>query len=271
MLNSSNPALTSADAFEQAYGHMTGARTDVTTLSGVVNKTAILLVIAIAAGAGGYSLLQSMPSILWISAIAAFVICLGMGFILGGKPQLSPYLAPVYAIVEGVFLGAFTALADQILASRGLQVGGGVGVQAGVITASCAISMLLLYKVGLIKPTRRFQAVIGTLTGAIMIAYLLNFVLALFGKPLPLIGFASAASATGTMGLIGLGINIFILVVASLFLVIDFKLIEDNVQRGAPRYMEWYCSFALLVTLAWIYYESVKLVMRLAVLFGGRE
>ncbi len=77
-----------------------------------------------------------------------------------------------------------------------------------------------------------------------MIAYLLNFVLALFGRPLPLIGFTSAASATGTMGLIGLGINIFILVVASLYLVIDFKLIEDNVQRGTPRYMEWYCSFA---------------------------
>jgi uncharacterized YccA/Bax inhibitor family protein len=271
MLQSSNPILSNDDTFNQYYGAMAGGRSDVTTMTGVVNKTAILVLLALVAGGGGYALFASMPSILWIGAIAAFVICLGMGFILRGKPQASPYLAPVYAIVEGVFLGAFTALADDIVAARGLTVVGGVGVQAFVITGSAVVSMLLLYRAGIIKPTRRFHAVIGTLTGAIMLAYLASFVLSFFGISMPLLSFGSAVQSQGIMGFLGLGINLFILVVASLFLIIDFKLVEDHVSAESPKYMEWYCGFALLVTLAWIYFESVKLVLRIAVLFGGRD
>jgi uncharacterized YccA/Bax inhibitor family protein len=269
MLTSSNPMLANDDAFRDYYG--AEARPDVATYSGVINKTGLLVTIAVIAGGVGYSLLHKMPSLIWISAIAAFVICLGMCFVVRGKPQLAKVLGPIYAIVEGVFLGAFTAVADEILAAQGLEVAGGVGVQAFIVTAAAMGSVLFLYRTGIVRPTKRFMAVIGVATGAIMLAYLATFILAIFDIRLPLISFASAVQDQGLMGFLGLGINLLILLVASLFLVIDFKLVEDNVNAGAPKYMEWYCAFSLLVTLAWIYYEAVKLVLRLAVLFGNRD
>ena len=264
MWQSSNPALNNNSAFSQIYDKdMFAAKANVTTVAGVVNKTSLLVAITVAAGGCGYALLQSMPSILWISSIASFVICLGFYFLLAGKPQLSPIVAPIYAIVEGVFLGAFTALADNILDSRGLAVSGGVGIQAFIVTASAAGSMLFAYRTKLIRPTRTFQAVIVTLTGAVMLAYFVSFVLSWIWQPLPLISFASAVNDHGMMGLLGLGINIFILVLASLFLILDFKLIEDRVQSGAPKYMEWYAAFGLLVTLVWLYLEILRLLAKL--------
>jgi uncharacterized YccA/Bax inhibitor family protein len=273
MWQSSNPTLTQQDAFNQYYGKEMFAqpRADIATLSGVVNKTGLLVLIAIVSGGGGYALFDHFPPILWVGAIVSFLICLGIGFVLAGRPQLSPVISPIYAIVEGAFLGAFTALADRILESKGLAVAGGVGVQAFIITAACAVSMLGLYKAKILRPTRRFQAVVMTLTGAVFLAYLVSFVLSFFGMPLPLISFASAVSDHGMIGLLGLGINLFILILASLWLIIDFGMVEEKVAAGSPKYMEWYCGFALLVTLAWIYFEAVKLVVRLAVLFGGRD
>ncbi|UCD74650.1 MAG: Bax inhibitor-1/YccA family protein [Phycisphaerales bacterium] len=272
MWNSSNPALTREDAFGDYYGKsMFAERTDITTLSGVVNKTGLLVSIAIVTGAIGYSVTVAVPAAMWISAIASLVICLGLFFVISGKPSSAPVVAPIYAVVEGFFLGAFTSVADAILAARNLTMVGGVGLQAMIITLCAVIAMLLLYKAKIIRPTRTLQAIIFTATGAIMLAYLVSFVLSFFGMPLPLISFASAVSDQGLMGLLGLGINILILVVASLWLVFDFKLVEDKVKAAAPKYMEWYCGFALLVTLAWIYFESVKLVVRLAVLFGNRD
>jgi uncharacterized YccA/Bax inhibitor family protein len=270
MWQSSNPVLAHGDdAFAEYYGAQAG-RTDVTTMSGVVNKTGLLVLFAVAAGAGGYALMQQFPPAVWIGAIAGFIVCLGVGFVLSRKAHLAPILAPIYAIVEGAFLGAFTALADTMLASRGLTVAGGVGVQAGIITAAAMVSMLVLWKMG-VRPTQRFKAILGTATGAIMIAYLVSFVLSIFWKPLPLISFYAAVQDQGMIGFLGLGINIFILVIASLWLIIDFELVEQKVQSGAPKYMEWFCGFALIVTLAWIYYEAVKLVVRLAILFGNRD
>ncbi|MHC4990821.1 MAG: Bax inhibitor-1/YccA family protein [Planctomycetota bacterium] len=275
-MKSSNPALNNDQVFQQYYGQMLGTKPEkanVTTLQGVVNKTALLVAIALVGGAIGYSLLQTMPAVLPIAAITGFIICLGAFFLLAGKPQLSPVIAPIYAIVEGIFLGAFTALADRILEAQQLAVAGGVGLQAFIITMSAVVSMLVLYKTRIIRPTKTFQAVLYTLGGAVMLAYLVSFVMSLIPGvgALPLLSFASATQETGTMGLLGLGINVGILVLASLFLILDFKLVEDQVQAGAPKFMEWYCGFALLVTLAWIYFEAVKLVVRLAVIFGGRD
>ncbi len=267
MLQSSNPVLSNDDVFGEVYGKrgMFNEAADVTTVQGVVNKTLLLVTIAVVAGAGGYALLNVFPGIVWIACIASVVIALGFFFFLKGRPQLSPVVAPIYAIVEGVFLGAVTALADNIL--EGMAVGG-VGVQAFIVTACCVLSVLAAYKLKIIRPTRRFRAVIVTLTGAVMLAYLVSFIMSLVWQPLPLISFASAVNDHGMMGFLGLGINIFILVLASLFLVLDFDLVERNVKAGSPKYMEWYCAFGLLVTMAWIYFEAVKLVIRLTVLFG---
>ena len=269
-LQSSNPALTTNNANPYAYDSEVSApvQTNVTTLSGVVNKTALLIGIACAGGAAGYMLVQKFPALMWISAIAAFIIVLGFSFFLIKKPKLAAVVGPIYAVVEGFFLGAVTCLADQILAAKGLSALGGVGVQAFIITMAVVLAMLGLYKARIIRPTEKFKAIICTLTAGIMIAYLATFALSFFGIKMPLISFAAAAQDTGMMGLLGLGINLFILLIASLFLVIDFGEIEKHVAAQSPKYMEWYLAFALLITLAWIYYEAVKLVLRISVLLG---
>jgi uncharacterized YccA/Bax inhibitor family protein len=244
---------------------------DVVTLQAVVNRTGLLAIIALVGGGIGYTLAESNPAAMWISWITAAVVGIGIALFLGMKPTMARWLAPVYAIVEGVFLGAFTMLADSILEAKGLSVAGGVGVQAFIVTLCALLSMLALYSARLIRPTRTFSAVVGTLGGAIALTYLVSFVLSIFWRPLPLVSFASAANDTGAMGFLGLGVNLLILGVASMFLVFDFKRIEDLVQQRAPKTLAWYGAFGLIVTLAWIYFEAVKLVMRVAVLFGGRE
>jgi uncharacterized YccA/Bax inhibitor family protein len=270
MWQSSNPALANDDAFREFYGHMERTRSDTCTLQGVANKTAILVTIAVAGGIGGYLLTQSIPSLMWVSAIAAFLITLGIYFVIAGKPHLAPVLAPVYAVVEGGFLGALSCTLDRTLASMGYAVAGGVATGAFLITISVAVAMLGLYATRLLRPSRTFVAVISTATLGIMLVYLASFVLSFFGVQLPFVSLGSAIQG-GTAGLIGLGLNVLILGIASLWLVIDFGMIEAKVAEGAPRSMEWYCGFALLVSLAWIYYEAVKLVFRLAILLNSRD
>lgn len=267
MWNTSNPALSNEERWTRS-----GSLNDVTTMNGVVSKTAFLVMVALVSGAGGYALSFMMPNVIWVSFIASLIIGIGFTFYLAGNPAAAPKLAPIYAIVEGFFLGAFTALADTFLAKGGFAVAGGVGVQALLITASAVGSMLALYKLGILRPTRIFVSVVQTLTVGVMVTYLLSFVFSLFSShPLPLLSPFTSASAMGTGAWIGLGINVFILLLASLWLVIDFGAVEEYVNEGAPKYMEWYAGFAILITLTWIYYEAVKLVVRLAVLFGGSD
>lgn len=277
-LQSSNPALTNKDAFSEVYGKnmFAAEKSNVTTLSGVVNKTGILVAIAVAGGALGYWLVATMPSIVFISSIAGFVLCLGFGWLLCGKPQLSPVVAPIYAIVEGIFLGSLTGMLDQFLVKAGPAGAAtgptlSLGLQAFILTISIVLGMLGLYYTGLLKPTKVFMSVVKVATAGVMMAYTVSFVLMLVGLGgLPFLSLGSALQG-GTPALIGLGLNVAILGLASLWLIIDFKMVEENVAAGAPKYMEWYLGFALLVTLAWIYYEAVKLAFRLALLFGDRD
>jgi len=282
MFQSSNPALRDGNTFEEYYGQIAGTRSKEATLQGVVNKTGVLVLIALAGGVGGYQLAISgvMPGITWISAIAAMIVCIGVGFVLCGKPQLSPFLAPVYAIIEGVFLGALTAALDSMLASRpgleGLVAEGAasgasvsLALPAFIITISVMITMLVLYSLGILRPTKKFTAVVSTLVGGIMLAYVAMFILSLFNIQMPFLSLGSA-TAGGWASIIGLGLNVLILGVAALVLIIDFGRVESIVNAGSPKYMEWYAGFALLVTLAWIYFEAVKLVFRLYLLFGRR-
>ena len=273
MWRTSNPILNNNDTFGQVYGKdMFATKANVMTIEGVIHKTAILVGIATAAGALGYSIVATNTSILLISSLAAFVLSLGGFFILRGKPQASPIIAPLYAIAEGLFLGALTGLIESMLAQRGLTVVGGVALQAFIITIATTISMLALYRAGIVRANNTVKAIVCVGGGAIFLVYLISLPLALlFGISLPLVSFASAFNDTGAMGLLGLGINLVILGIASLTLVMDFAMVEEKAQQSQPKYMEWYCGFALLVTLAWIYYEAVKLVVRLAVLFGNRD
>lgn len=276
MWQSSNPVLANNDAFEQYYGRNAinaNEQANVTTLQGVVNKTAILITVAVAAGMLGYWLLRQFPAtpVILISCIASMVICFGVGLVLSRKPQLAVTLAPVYAMVEGVFLGALSSALDLWLEGLKIAALGGVALQAFIITISIVLAMLVLYSARILQPTQMFVSMVKVATFGIMITYALTWVAyLLFNTDLPLIGLSSAFGS-GWTPLIGLGINLFILGVASMWLIIDFKMIEDNINAAAPKYMEWYCGFALLVTIAWIYYEALKLVFRLAILLSNRE
>lgn len=272
MWQSSNPALRGRDElFERIYGDRSAARSETATLQGVVNKTALLVGITVLGGAGGYALASAMASAAWVCAVAATVVTIGVCMVLCGKPALAPVLAPVYAIVEGAFLGAVTGVLDQLLAGMQIAVPGGLALQAFVITIGVTVGMLALYSLRILKPTKLFVSVVYVATGGIMLTYLISFLMMLIGNvALPVVSITSALQG-GWAGLAGIGVSVLFLGVASLWLIIDFKTVEDLVASGAPKSMEWYGGFALLVTLAWIYFEAVKLVFRIAVLLGNRD
>jgi len=272
-LQSSNPALTNEDTFRQFYGDRAGMaeRADVVTVKGVVNKTGLLALLAVVAGAAGYTLVTKVPSLLYISAFASLGLCLGFFFILRGNPTKARVIAPIYAIVEGVFLGAFTSMIDGILVRMGYAVAGGVALSAFIITASILVAMLGLYKARILRPTKLFVSVVSVATAGIFLTYMVGMILGFgFGVQLPFISLSSAMTG-GTAGLIGLGFNVLILGVASLGLIIDFGMVEDRVTKGGPKAEEWFLAFALIVSLAWVYFEAVKLVFRLAILLGNRD
>ena len=273
VFQSTNPALHNEQAFNPfAYGQSGAvAASGVTTMSGVIQKTTLLVSLAMICGGVGFWLFSQHPGALWIGSIVAFLVTLGIYFVIYGKPQLSPILAPLYAVVQGTFLGGLTAVAESMLVAKlGSSVPGGVAFQALLITGCVLAAMLLLYKFQIVRPTKMFVSVVSTATLGLMLTYLVAFVLSFFGVSLPFVSLGSVF-ATGTAGLIGLGINLLILGLAACWLVVDFGMVESQVQAGAPKYMEWYCGFALLVSLAWIYWEAVKLVLRLAALFGRRD
>lgn len=264
-LESSNPTFGAAER----YAAQADLRHGRATMQGVANKTAFLVGLTALAGALSYGLLPLAGSVLLISCLASVVIGIGVAFVLAGNPALSRTLAPVYAGVEGVFLGLFTKFLDATLLAQGIApAGGSLALPALIITLSCVVAMLILYKTGLLRPTERFRAIVSVLTLGVMLAYLANFILVIaFGTSLPYLSLSSAFQG-GQAAMIGLGLNAAILVLASLWLVIDFGLVEGIVEGGAPEEMEWFGAFSLLVTLAWIYYEAVKLAFRLALIMG---
>ena len=129
------------------------------------------------------------------------------------------------------------------------------------------LSMLAVYRMGLLKGGKTFTAVLSVATMGVFLTYLLSFALSFFGVQMPFISLGSAFEDPGT-AMIGLGLNAAILILASLWLIIDFRTVEDLVKSQAPREAEWYAAFGLIVTLGWIYLESLKLVFRLSALFN---
>lgn len=272
MWQSSNPALTNNEAIQEHLGHLTGSKSTTTSISGVMSKTAILIAVAFAAGGLGYGWVVNMshPQVLMISSIAAMIAVFGVGLAIRSDPKRASFLAPVYAAVEGLFLGALSGALDYMLVAMDIKVVGGVATQACVIVFGIAMAMLLVYYSGLIKPGKTFTAVLATATGGIMIVYMMSFLLQFVGIQLPFITLGSALQG-GTAAWIGLGINVLILGVASLWLILDYNRVDEMVKNGAPKYMEWYCAFGLMVSLAWIYYEAVKIVFRVAILLSNRD
>lgn len=263
----SNPALRNNEAF----GPISDAET--ASINGVVNKTGILAVLTVIGGVAGVWIAQTFAlsqGVLMGWGIGTFLTTLLLYFVVFRNPMRAVAIAPIYAVIQGSFLGVITMFIDRWLASSGYVVAGGVALQAFVITMAILVSMLTLYYFRILQATPMFKRVVLTMVLGIVITYAVTMVLYLFGVYMPFISvFTTPTDGSGMW--IGMAINLFILLVASLMLIIDFKRVEDYVKAGSPKRIEWYLGFCLLITLIWIYYEAVQLSARIAILAGGRE
>lgn len=181
------------------------------------------------------------------SAVLGLVLVLVMSF----KRQWAPFLAPVYALVEGVFLGGISAYFNYAFADKAP----GIVTQAVGLTFGVVIAMYALYHFRVIKATQRFKSIVITATMGIAIFYVLAIVLRMFGVDMPLIHESTW---------LGIGFSVFVVAIAALNLILDFDMIEQGSKMGAPKYMEWYGAFGLLVTIIWLYLEILKLLAKLA-------
>jgi uncharacterized YccA/Bax inhibitor family protein len=269
LLQTSNPALKDPNAWREGLAE---GGAGVASIQGAVNKTAMLTAVALAGGMGGIALMQqpNFSQYAWLLGIGAFITTIVLYFMILRKPMRAKGMAWIYAAIQGAFLGVITNALDSTLASMEIAVPGGLAIQAFAITMSVLIAMLTLYYFRILRPTKMFVNVVSVLTLGIFITYMISFAMSMFGTEMPFLNIGSALQG-GTAGWIGLGINVLILGVASLWLIIDFGMIEKQIQSGAPKQMEWFCGFILMVTLVWIYLEALKLCFRLSILLSGRD
>jgi uncharacterized YccA/Bax inhibitor family protein len=250
LIKTSNPALgdkTFSDLANRQYGDLADTAGRM-TLSGTLNKTGVLLLCALATASWTWHMfLQSrqMADVTpWMlgGMLGGFVFAMVTIF----KKEWSPVTAPIYALLEGLVLGGLSAVFDQRYP--------GIGIQAVSLTFGTLFVLLLAYSSGWIKVTEKLRLGIVAATGGIAVFYLAELVLGFFG-----IQFVSINGS----GLIGIGFSLVVVTVAALNLVLDFDFIEQGVKVGAPRYMEWYGAFGIMVTLVWLYLEILRLLSKL--------
>lgn len=239
LMRTSNPAL-NEKAFkgQVAFG-------DAMTLQGTVNKTGLLLLCVVATAAWTWGLSHSNTpeaAIPWMMGglLGGFVVALVTIF----KKTWAPFTAPLYALLEGLILGGISAVFEKTYP--------GVAIQAVGLTLGTLFVMLLAYKTGVVKATQGFKIGVIAATGGIAVFYLAEMVLSFF--------FHIQVPAINGSGPWGIAFSLFVVVIAALNLVLDFDMIETGVRGGAPKYMEWYGAFGLMVTLIWLYLEILRLL-----------
>ena len=240
-LRSGNPAL-SANTFTE-IPRVVGQ--EVMTIGGTVNKTAMALAILFitATYVWGQGTAGTLPmGLIWGGFIGGFIVAMVTVF----KHAWAPYTTPLYAAFEGAALGGISFIFEQQYP--------GIVSQAIFLTFGTLGALLVAYRSGIIKATENFKLGVAAATGGIFLVYLLSFIVGFFGVEVPLI------HSSGTFGIL---FSLFVVVIAALNLVLDFDFIEEGAERGAPKYMEWYGAFGLLVTLIWLYLEILRLLAKL--------
>lgn len=234
------PARTDRGTYAPAFGM---------TVQGVVLKTGLLLILSLLAAGWIWMKfskadadLTTLNGWMWGSVLGGFALALATTF----KKDWAPVTAPLYAGVEGIFIGAISLVLEMSFP--------GIVLQAATCTFGTLAAMLFVYQSGLVRVTDTFRMVVMTATGGIAIAYLIMMGLSFFGVN---IGFF-----TGN-GLFSILLSLFVIGVAALNFVLDFDFIEKGAARGAPKYMEWYGAFALMVTMIWLYIEFLRLLSKL--------
>jgi uncharacterized YccA/Bax inhibitor family protein len=249
IMRSGNPALKDSTFLDLGTGAVVRGDGQAMTLNGAVNKTGILLLLAVMTAAFAWSQIEftaegatnAMPYVLG-GGIGGFVLAMATIF----KKTWSPVTAPLYAIVEGLFLGAVSAMYNHMYE--------GIVLQAVTLTFGTLFALLFAYRSGLIKATENFKLGVAAATGAVFLVYLASMVLGFFDIRIPMIH---------ESGIVGIGFSLVVVVIAALNLVLDFDFIESGVEAGAPKYMEWYGAFGLMVTLVWLYLEFLRLLGKL--------
>tara|TARA_B110000967_G_C18738292_1_gene486340 strand:- start:75 stop:812 length:738 start_codon:yes stop_codon:yes gene_type:complete len=216
--------------------------TDTMTIEGTVNKTMISLFLLV--GTGYFTFDVMNPILLIGCAIGGLIIALITIF----KKHWAPVTVPIYAVLEGGLLGGVSFMYNSMYE--------GIVTNAIFLTLGILISLLIAYRSGLIKPTENFKLGIAAATGGIAIVYLINFVMGFFGSSMGVMNIENAS-------LMSVGFSLLVVVIAALNLILDFDFIEEGAEKGAPKYMEWYGAFGLLVTLIWLYLEILRLLAKL--------
>lgn len=217
------------------------------TIAGTVNKAGILMLCVMATAAWTWNQFftngpASVGAYTMIGAFGGFIMAMVTIF----KKEWSPITAPIYALLEGLFLGSLSAMLELRFP--------GIAIEAVALTFGTCFCMLIAYRSGLIRPTQKFMMGIVAATGGIMVVYFLSMILGLFHVQVPGI-FGS--------GPVGILFSLFVVIVAALNLILDFSVIEEGAYNRAPKYMEWYSAFGLMVTLVWLYLEIIRLLSKL--------
>jgi uncharacterized YccA/Bax inhibitor family protein len=241
MLRTSNPTLS-----PRTFNQPVAAGEQRMTIQGAVNKSGILLALAILSAAFTWNRFSvnpesAMPLVI-VGAIGGLIVALVTCF----KKEWSPVTAPIYALLEGLVLGGISAVFDAKW--------NGIALQASMLTFGTLFAMLAAYRSGLIRATEKFKTGVIAATGGIFLMYFVSWILGMFGVNM---------SFLYGNGMLSIGISVFVVVIAALNLVLDFDVIEQGAQLGAPKYLEWYAGFGLLVTLVWLYLEILRLLAKL--------
>jgi len=250
IFKSGNPTLTEK-MFDKSY-EMAANNMGTMTVRGAINKFGFMMLMLIAGAAYNWNLYEqlkqdTMTTLMWVGIIGGLISALAISF----KPNWAPVLAPLYALLEGLFIGAISAILNAAFADSYP----GLIMQAVGLTFGVALAMFLLYNFRVISATERFKSIVFTATLGIGIFYLITMVLRMFGVN---VSFMYDSS------LLSIGISLFVVGIAALNLIMDFDMIEQGAERGAPKFMEWYGAFGLMVTIVWLYIEMLKLLSKLS-------
>lgn len=241
-IRSSNPA------FRNGILSRAGTATDegVMSLGGTIGKTFVLVALTIASALYTWSQVAARPSevgfLMMIGLIGGLIVAMVTIFM----PRMAPITSPIYAVLEGMALGGISMLYNTQYK--------GLPVQAVMLTFTVFLVMLTLYRFRVIQATQRFRSVVLAAGMGLMVFYLVNLVMGFFGTGLPLINSASP---------MGIGFSALACTIAAFFLILDFDLVEEGIAKGAPKHMEWYAGFSLLLTLVWLYLEMLRLLGKL--------
>ena len=259
MIGGNNPVLnenTFAQFGQNAFGGTNlPARTSVMTISGAINASFILLSLCVASAGVAWWAIGNNPALAMPFTLGGAIVGVILGLVISFKPQTAGYLAPVYALVEGLFVGglSFVYAGMAVGTKWGGATGSGIIAAAAGLTLAVLFAMLGVYKFGIIKPTEKFKSCMYAAIGGVC----------LFSVAVLLLGLFGVNTSWMYNGPIAIAISAVIVGVASFSLILDFDTIEQGAAAGAPKYMEWYAGFGLLVTLVWLNSSSLRLLSSL--------